>query len=37
MVYKINYRALERGGAFAQPVVLSEGDIILVPERRLFE
>jgi polysaccharide biosynthesis/export protein len=36
-VYKIDYRALERGGALAQPVVLSEGDIILVPERRLFE
>ncbi len=37
MVYAIDYRALERGGRLAQPVILREGDVILVPERRLFE
>ncbi len=36
-VYTINYRALERGGIFRGPVILREGDVILVPERRLFE
>jgi polysaccharide export outer membrane protein len=37
MVYAIDYRALERGGRLARPVILAEGDVILVPERRLFE
>jgi polysaccharide export outer membrane protein len=36
-VFTINYRALERGGAFTGPVILRDGDVILVPERRLFE
>jgi polysaccharide biosynthesis/export protein len=36
-VYHIDYRALERGSPFSGPVILREGDVILVPERRLFE
>lgn len=36
-VYPIDYRAIERGQALANPIVLQEGDVILVPERRLFE
>ena len=36
-VTEINYRALERGARLSSNVVLREGDIILVPERRLFE
>ena len=36
-VYKINYRALSQGAAVGGNVVLAEGDVILVPERRLFE
>lgn len=35
-VYQINYRALANG-AQGNSVVLSDGDVILVPERRLFE
>ncbi len=33
----INYHALSRGAALSSDVVLTEGDVILVPERRLFE
>ena len=36
-VYPIDYRALERGASLSQPVRIAEGDVILVPERRLFE
>ena len=36
-VYAIDYRALQRGAALSSPIVLQEGDVILVPERRLFE
>ena len=36
-VYPIDYRAIERGQALPNPIVLQEGDVILVPERRLFE
>lgn len=36
-VYSINYRALSNGAALAQDIVLQEGDVILTPERRLFE
>ena len=32
----INFRALEQGGEF-QDIPLADGDVILVPERRLFE
>ncbi len=36
-VHTINYRALSNGAALSQDIVLMEGDVILVPERRLFE
>ena len=36
-VFWIDYRALERGNPFSGPVILRDGDVILVPERRLFE
>lgn len=32
----INFRALEKGGAY-EDITLADGDVILVPERRLFE
>lgn len=34
---RVNYHALERGAALVRDVVLHDGDVILVPERRLFE
>lgn len=36
-VVAINYRALERGARMQQNIVLIEGDVILVPQRGLFE
>ena len=36
-VFTINYRALSRGAGLSNAVFLQEGDVILVPERRLFE
>lgn len=36
-VYKINYRALANGAALSNDIILANGDVILVPERRLFE
>ena len=33
----INYRALSRGAQLEQDVIMVDGDVILVPERRLFE
>jgi polysaccharide export outer membrane protein len=33
----INYHALSRGAQLEQDIILHEGDVILVPERRLFE
>jgi polysaccharide biosynthesis/export protein len=36
-VYPIDYRALQQGAALPNPIVLQEGDVVLVPERRLFE
>ena len=36
-LYLFNYRAVERGGAIESMITLREGDVILVPERRLFE
>jgi len=36
-VFRIDFRALERGAPFTGPVILRDGDVILVPERRLFE
>lgn len=36
-VTTINYRAISRGAALSRDIVLADGDIILVPERGLFE
>jgi len=36
-VYRIDYRALSAGAALKQDIRLQDGDVILVPERRLFE
>jgi polysaccharide export outer membrane protein len=36
-LYLFNYRAVERGGAIQSMIALREGDVIIVPERRLFE
>jgi polysaccharide export outer membrane protein len=36
-VSEIDYRAIANGARLSQDVTLIEGDIILVPERRLFE
>ena len=36
-VYEINYNALGRGAALRHDIRLQDGDVILVPERRLFE
>lgn len=35
--YVINYKALERGARLKNEIYLQDGDVILVPERRLFE
>jgi polysaccharide export outer membrane protein len=36
-VTTIDYRAISAGGRLVQDVHLADGDVILVPERRLFE
>ena len=36
-LYTINYDALARGAELRGNIVLQEGDVILVPQRRLFE
>ena len=36
-VTTINYKALSVGAALSRDIVLKDGDVILVPERRLFE
>jgi polysaccharide export outer membrane protein len=36
-MYLFNYNAVERGGAIQSMIALREGDVIIVPERRLFE
>lgn len=36
-VVVINYRAIANGAAFSGDPVLADGDVIIVPERRLFE
>jgi polysaccharide export outer membrane protein len=33
----LDYRVLEEGGSVSHDPVLMEGDVILVPQRRLFE
>ncbi|MCB1369622.1 MAG: polysaccharide biosynthesis/export family protein [Rhodobacteraceae bacterium] len=36
-MYLFNFKAVERGGAIQSMITLREGDVIIVPERRLFE
>lgn len=36
-IYPINYKAITEGARLEGNVMLGEGDVILVPERRLFE
>jgi polysaccharide export outer membrane protein len=36
-VYNIDYRAIEQGASNIGNSVLADGDVIIVPERRLFE
>jgi polysaccharide export outer membrane protein len=36
-LYLFNYRAVERGGSIQSMIALRDGDVIVVPERRLFE
>ena len=36
-LFLFNYRAVERGGAIQAMLPLQDGDVIVVPERRLFE
>lgn len=36
-VYRFNYRAVEQGGRIVGRLTLQPGDVIVAPERRLFE
>lgn len=36
-VYRFNYRAVEKGGRIVGQLILQPGDVIVAPERRLFE
>jgi polysaccharide biosynthesis/export protein len=36
-VYRFNYRAVEQGGRITGQLILRPGDVIVAPERRLFE
>ena len=36
-VMKVNYKAIASGSSAGRDIVLREGDVIIVPERRLFE
>lgn len=36
-IYNYNYKAVENGSSTANTIVLQSGDVIVVPERRLFE
>lgn len=36
-VTRINYKAIANGSSVGQDYVLADGDVIIVPERRLFE
>lgn len=36
-IYGIDYRAIQRGESNAGRTVLADGDVIIVPQRRLFE
>ncbi|MFK5978992.1 MAG: polysaccharide export protein, partial [Rhizobiaceae bacterium] len=35
--YSFNYRAVEKGDELDDNIYLRDGDVIVVPERRLFE
>lgn len=37
VLYRFNYRAVEQGGRITGQLVLRPGDVIVAPERRLFE
>lgn len=37
LIYKFDYKAIENGTASVNTLVLRDGDVIVVPERRLFE
>jgi polysaccharide export outer membrane protein len=36
-LFQIDYRAISRGASLSSDPVLREGDVLLIPERRLFE
>ena len=36
-VYRFNYDAVERGATIVGEIVLRKGDVVVVPERGLFE
>ena len=36
-VFLFNFKAVERGGSITSMITLREGDVIIVPERHLFE
>jgi polysaccharide biosynthesis/export protein len=36
-VYSFNYNAIESGTGTVNPIVITEGDVIIIPQRRLFE
>ena len=36
-LFLFNFKAVERGGAIQSMITLREGDVLIVPERRLFE
>lgn len=36
-IFGFNYKAIEQGSASVSSIILQEGDVIVVPERRLFE
>ena len=36
-LYLFNYKVVERGGSITSMIALREGDVIIVPERHLFE
>ena len=36
-VYQFNYEAVERGSRRIGEIILTDGDVVVVPERRLFE
>jgi polysaccharide export outer membrane protein len=36
-LYLFNFRAVEQGGAISSMITMREGDVVIVPERHLFE